>query len=307
MAQTDGGAHRGTGKRKEQPGAQAGAAGVPEDSQTSSTGKSQTAPSSSTAELGVMMLAFIFGALGFALRIFWIPAMVAMAVVFGLLLADRRATRKKGVVAEIVGTVVNEAREIMEAASGTAQSDSEAKTTDSTGDAGSAEALPQGRENAVPATIRLARSNGHAPSGQGASVVTAVDSHVRTIDLVEAGERDAEAPALLSVERKEEFVERQDAVATETRETECAEAASEGSSVDESDGAVELEPQSGPAPGPAGVPAAMFPFRLLVSADRVVAGNSLLRPVRRRALEMATSLSQAIVQLGATPPDGAAG
>jgi hypothetical protein len=36
------------------------------------------------------------------------------------------------------------------------------------------------------------------------------------------------------------------------------------------------------------VPPAAFPFRLLVSADRVVARNLLLGPARRRALGMAT-------------------
>ena len=75
---------------------------------------------SSTAELGGLILAFAFGAVGFAVRIFWIPALVVMAVVFGLLLADRRTSKSsKGVVPEIIASVVNEAREIYQAASGT--------------------------------------------------------------------------------------------------------------------------------------------------------------------------------------------
>ena len=75
---------------------------------------------SSTAELGGLILAFAFGAVGFAVRIFWIPALVVMAVVFGLLLADRRTSKSsKGVVPEIIASVVNEAREVYQAASGT--------------------------------------------------------------------------------------------------------------------------------------------------------------------------------------------
>jgi hypothetical protein len=69
-----------------------------------------------------MILAFLLGGVGFAVRIFWVPALVVMAVVFGLILADRRAARGgKGVVPEIVANVVNEAREIYQAAAGTSE------------------------------------------------------------------------------------------------------------------------------------------------------------------------------------------
>jgi hypothetical protein len=84
---------------------------------------------SSTAELGGMILAFIFGGLGFAVRILWIPALVIIAVVFGLILADRRASKSKsakGIVPEIVEHVVNEARDIYQAASGTPEGDDDA-------------------------------------------------------------------------------------------------------------------------------------------------------------------------------------
>ena len=83
-----------------------------------------------------MILAFVFGALGFAARIFWIPALVVMAVVFGLLLADRRTSKSsKGVVPEIIASVVNEAREIYQAASGTSGEDAENEGEEKSDDA----------------------------------------------------------------------------------------------------------------------------------------------------------------------------
>jgi hypothetical protein len=85
---------------------------------------------SSTAELGGMILAFIFGGLGFAARIFWIPALVVMAVVFGLILADRRTSRSsKGIVTDIVANVANETRDIFQAAAGTSEEDADEDAT----------------------------------------------------------------------------------------------------------------------------------------------------------------------------------
>jgi hypothetical protein len=58
---------------------------------------------SSTAELGAISLALVLGGLGFGARVFWIAAMVLMAVALGLLLEQRKASRGgRGVVPEIV-------------------------------------------------------------------------------------------------------------------------------------------------------------------------------------------------------------
>jgi hypothetical protein len=90
------------------------------DDQETPSGQSGRARSAqgSTAELGALLLALLFGGLGFVVHFFWIPAMVIMAVVFGLLLAGRRASRvKTGLVPELIATTVHGAREIIDAAS----------------------------------------------------------------------------------------------------------------------------------------------------------------------------------------------
>jgi hypothetical protein len=64
----------------------------------------------------------VLGALGFASGVFWIAAMVAMAVAFGLILADRRASRPaRGVIPEMVATVAKEISDITEAVSSPAR------------------------------------------------------------------------------------------------------------------------------------------------------------------------------------------
>ena len=112
---------------------------------------------SSTAELGGLILAFAFGALGFAVRIFWIPALVVMAVVFGLLLADRRTSKSsKGVVPEIIAGVVNEAREIYQAASvpleGMPRARAKVNLT-----------RRRHRRPSIPLRVESAGANGHSP------------------------------------------------------------------------------------------------------------------------------------------------
>ena len=120
MTQTDGAISNGT---KEPEQSQKGSVGSPEEPETKTgdkpRGSRSSSSSSSTAELGGMLLAFLFGGVGFAVRVLWIPALVVMAVVFGLILAERRSSKTtKGVVPEIVAHVVSEARDIYQAASG---------------------------------------------------------------------------------------------------------------------------------------------------------------------------------------------
>jgi hypothetical protein len=76
----------------------------------------------SLSELAAVGLALVLGALGFASGVFWIAAMVAMAIAFGLILADRRASRTaRGVIPEMVATVAKEISDITQAVSSPAQ------------------------------------------------------------------------------------------------------------------------------------------------------------------------------------------
>lgn len=68
-------------------------------------------------EIGALGLAMILGAIGFLFSIFWIVALVVMAVLWGTLVADRRRNHG-GVVSDVVAAVVDEARGIAESASG---------------------------------------------------------------------------------------------------------------------------------------------------------------------------------------------
>jgi hypothetical protein len=58
--------------------------------------------------------------LGFAVHFLWIAALVLMGVLWGVMVAERQQRRGtvKGLAAEIVTTVVDEARGVMDAASG---------------------------------------------------------------------------------------------------------------------------------------------------------------------------------------------
>ena len=233
---------------------------------------------SSTAELGGLILAFAFGALGFAVRIFWIPALVVMAVVFGLLLADRRTSKSsKGVVPEIIAGVVNEAREIYQAASGTSGGDAESEGEGKSDEAPTSETFN-------PATSESAGANGHSP-------IRRVDSSDAALPLT--GE---------SSKTHDESHDDADGV-----ETESAAEPSVDTGRAESHGSESIEPEhtdsdsNGSDEPPA--PVRPLPVRFILSADQMVARNPLLRPVRTRVLGVATSLSKTFVQPSAAPPD----
>jgi hypothetical protein len=223
----------------------------------------------STAELGGMILAFAFGAAGFALRILWIPALVAMAVVFGLILADRRTSRSsKGVVPEIVASVAKEAREIYQAASGTSGEEDTSKAAEKPDDPGDGSPDADAAESEA-----FNPSSGEPVSTNGHSSMSDPESSVR-VDSVERP----------SVGGK----------ADETGSMETENADSDGSSSDEAPVSADELTEESINP---------LPVRFILSADHMAARNPLLRPVRRRLLGMATSLSHTIVKLAATPPD----
>jgi hypothetical protein len=255
-----------------------------------------------------MILAFVFGGVGFAVRILWIPAMVVMAVVFGLLQADRRASKRSyGVVAEIVGVVVHEAREVFQAASGGSAEDSESSKDPDEQSTGGSKSAPRDDGSSAknvtkPKTLEPgswgnhALSNGRSPvsdanAPHNAAEVTPSESNgsVRTED----------GPDRIETEAARERPLKNEAVATEAVKTQAMEADSEESEIGKPLVApVEESASAGQETAP--LPN-LFPGRLLISADRMVARNPLLRPIRKRVLGLATSLSQTIVQL-ATPP-----
>jgi uncharacterized membrane protein len=71
-----------------------------------------------SVRLALLTLAILFAALGFALSFLWIVALVLMGVLWGAMLAERpqRQGTVKGLVTEMVTAVVDEARDVRDAA-----------------------------------------------------------------------------------------------------------------------------------------------------------------------------------------------
>jgi predicted lipid-binding transport protein (Tim44 family) len=68
--------------------------------------------------LSGLVLAMLLGALGFVASIFWIASMLVMALLLGLMLANRRtSSTHQGVVSELVAAVVDEVQDITESTS----------------------------------------------------------------------------------------------------------------------------------------------------------------------------------------------
>jgi hypothetical protein len=73
-----------------------------------------------TVQLAVLTLAIAVGVLGFAAHFLWIGALVLMGILWGVMVAERqqRHGTVKGLAAEMVTTVVAEAKGVMDATSG---------------------------------------------------------------------------------------------------------------------------------------------------------------------------------------------
>ena len=73
-----------------------------------------------SVRLALLTLAILFAALGFAVSFFWIVGLVLMGVLWGVMLAERPQRRGtvKGLVTEMVTAVVDEARDVRDAAPG---------------------------------------------------------------------------------------------------------------------------------------------------------------------------------------------
>lgn len=290
--------------------------GSPDKAASSSSGRS------STAELGGMILAFLLGGVGFAVRIFWIPALVVMAVVFGLILADRRAARgSKGVVPEIVANVVHEAREIYHAASGASEEEggegmatensdeSESQSRDE-GDMPARDAATHSDAAAPPEGFSPnphddpdadpTRTNGHSPNRDAATSLTDAPKTSDPSDVHADANGDAGDSEGASVGGVPAAVHPVEISSVQ------AEPDERGRSIEPEHAEPERR-DSGEAPisanGSTDTSVSALSVRFIVSADQMAARNPLLRPVRRRVLGIVTSLSKSIVQLAATPPE----
>jgi hypothetical protein len=70
-----------------------------------------------TEQLAILSVAIVLGGVGLAFHPLWIAAVVLMAVLWGYMASDIRS-RGGGVVSDVVGVVVGEAKEVSKAASG---------------------------------------------------------------------------------------------------------------------------------------------------------------------------------------------
>jgi hypothetical protein len=73
-----------------------------------------------TVQLAILTLAIVAAVLGFVVHFLWVGALVLMGVLWGVMVAERqqRLGTVKGLAAEMVTTVVDEAKGVMDAASG---------------------------------------------------------------------------------------------------------------------------------------------------------------------------------------------
>jgi hypothetical protein len=63
----------------------------------------------------LLALALLFGVIGFAVHFLWFGAIVLMAVLLGLIVSEMRSRRGRGVISEVVTTVMVEAKSVAEA------------------------------------------------------------------------------------------------------------------------------------------------------------------------------------------------
>ena len=83
-------------------------------------GQVQSSQHQDTVQLALLTLALALAVLGFALSFLWIGSLVVMGILWGVMVADRTQRRGsvKGLAAELVTTVVDEAKGVMDATSG---------------------------------------------------------------------------------------------------------------------------------------------------------------------------------------------
>jgi hypothetical protein len=75
------------------------------------------APSDGLVQIAILTVAIALAIVGFAIHLLWIGALVVMGVLWGMLIAERqqRLGTVKGLAAELVSTVVDEAKGVVDA------------------------------------------------------------------------------------------------------------------------------------------------------------------------------------------------
>jgi hypothetical protein len=68
-------------------------------------------------QLAVLALAIVLGLIGLAVHFLWIPAIVLMAVLFGLIASGLRGQQGGGVISEVATTVMDEAKSVADSIS----------------------------------------------------------------------------------------------------------------------------------------------------------------------------------------------
>jgi len=84
--------------------------------------------------LAILTLAILFAAIGFALPVLWIGALVLMGVLWGAMIAERprRQATVTGLVTDMVTAVVDEAKDVVDPSAGS-RSDAETSSPDDEG------------------------------------------------------------------------------------------------------------------------------------------------------------------------------
>ena len=65
-------------------------------------------------QLAVILLAIVFGLIGFAVHILWFASIILMAILFGLVASEVRGRRGGGVISDVATTMVEEAKSVAE-------------------------------------------------------------------------------------------------------------------------------------------------------------------------------------------------
>lgn len=80
----------------------------------------EVAAQDGTVQLLLLTIAIVLAVLGFAWSLLWVAALVVMGISWGVMVAERKQRRGtvKGLAAELVTTVVDEAKGVMDATSG---------------------------------------------------------------------------------------------------------------------------------------------------------------------------------------------
>jgi hypothetical protein len=95
-------------------------ASAPDSRRNDAVQTERVSPREGLVQLGILTLAIVVAVCGFALHFLWIGALVLMGVLWGTMIAESQQRRGtvKGLAAEMVTTVVDEARGAMDATSG---------------------------------------------------------------------------------------------------------------------------------------------------------------------------------------------